>query len=239
MTRLRAWIFLAAALAGIAITVSLGMWQWGRARDKIALESAIESRREMPALGQDVLLLPPSPDLMHRRVALRGQWLPEATIYLDNRQMGGRPGFYVVTPLRLSGREAVVLVQRGWIPRDLMDRQRLAPVDTPAGEVELVGRIAPPPAKLYDFDPSARGPIRQNLDWSAYRAETRLPLVAGSVVQIGPASEGLLRDWPMPAGGADKNYGYAFQWWSLATVIFLVYVWFQFIAPARRRARQP
>ena len=58
----------------------------------------------------------------------------------------------------------------------------------------------------------------------------------GSVVQIGEPSEGLLRDWPVPASGADKNYGYAFQWWALCAVIFILYVWFQFIAP-RRRAR--
>ncbi len=238
MNRIRFWGFLAAALGGMALTIALGLWQWGRAKDKIALETAIETRRDLPPLGQEVLLLPASPDLMHRRVTLRGRWLAQDTVYLENRQMQGRAGFYVVTPLRLSGHDAAVLVQRGWIPRDMADRQRLVPVETPSGEVELQARIAPAPAKLYDFDPAARGPIRQNLDWSAFRAETGLPLVPGSVVQVGPASEGLLRDWPMPASGAEKNYGYAFQWWSLATVIFLVYVWFQFIAPARRQARR-
>lgn len=246
-TALRFWLLTVAAVAGIALTTSLGYWQWGRARDKLALEAQILARRELPALSQQVLLLPASPDLLHRRVALRGYWLPEHTVFLDNRQMNGRVGFYVVTPLRLTAADgheaagagqAVVLVQRGWAPRDMRQREQLPPVETPSGEVTLQARIAPAPAKLFDFDPAARGPIRQNLDWAAFRAETGLPLVAGSVQQLGPASEGLARDWPMPASGADKNYGYAFQWWAMASLIFILYAWFQFIAPRRRPARR-
>lgn len=244
-----------AAAAGCALTTSLGFWQWGRAQDKLALQAQIQARRELPALSQEVLLLPASPDLQHRRVALRGRWLAQQTVFLENRQMDGRVGFYVVTPLQLAGtgdandakepgvqgaqegRQAVVLVQRGWAPRDQADRSRLPPIETPSGLVTLEGRIAPAPAKLYDFDPAARGSIRQNLDWAAFRQETGLPLVAGSVQQLGPSSEGLARDWPLPASGADKNYGYAFQWWALAGVIFILYVWFQFIAPRRRASR--
>lgn len=232
----RAWLIALAAASGMAATFSLGMWQWGRAQDKLALQAAIEARQAQPPLEAQVLLTAAgSPDLLHRAVVLRGQWIAEHTVYLDNRQMQGKPGFYVVTPLRLAGAEAVVLVQRGWVPRNFVDRTQLPPVDTPAGEVTLTGRIAPQPARLYEFDGAPAGPIRQNLDLSAFRAETGLPLVGGSVQQTGASSEGLLRDWPAPASGADKNYGYAFQWWSLCGVIFILYAWFQFIAPRRRR----
>ena len=109
--------------------------------------------------------------------------------------------------------------------------------NVPAGEVTLTGRIAPPPARLYEFDGAGTGPIRQNLALEAFRRETGLPLVDGSVQQAGNPSEGLLRDWPAPASGAEKNYGYAFQWWALSGLILILYVWFQFIAPRRRRAR--
>ena len=194
-----------AALAGIAITLSLGAWQWGRAQQKLALQAAMEARQALPALEADALRVAPgAPDLLHRAVVLHGRWVPEHTVYLDNRQMQGRPGFYVVTPLQLAGQPQAVLVQRGWVPRDFQDRTRLPPVQTPAGEVTVTGRIAPAPAKLYEFDGGAAGPIRQNLDLSAFRAETRLDLLDGSVQQLGPPSEGLLRDWPVPASGAAK-----------------------------------
>ena len=100
------------------------------------------------------------------------------------------------------------------------------------------------PARLYEL-PGAGAPlqqqgfavIRQNLDLGAFAAETRLPLTGFTVLQTGPASEGLQRDWPQPAAGVDKHYGYAFQWFGLAGLILVLYVWFQFIA-ARRHARR-
>lgn len=238
----RFWLVTLGAAIGVAVTFSLGLWQWGRAHEKLALQAQQQARQALPALGQDTLRITPrSPDLTHRTVILRGQWLAAQTVYLDNRQMQGRVGFYVMTPLRLSpdaagAPDAVVLVQRGWVPRSFTDRQQLPAITTPSGEVTVSGRIAPAPSKLYAFDGADTGPIRQNLDLLAFRAETGLPLLEGSVQQTGAPSEGLLREWPVPANSADKNYGYAFQWWALCGVIFLLYAWFQFIAPRRRPA---
>jgi cytochrome oxidase assembly protein ShyY1 len=38
------------------------------------------------------------------------------------------------------------------------------------------------------------------------------------------APEALLRDWPAPALGADKHKGYAFQWYALAAMAVLFFV---------------
>ncbi len=242
VSALRTGLLTLGALLGMGLTFSLGMWQWGRAHEKLALQAQQQAREALPPLAGDTLRAAPlAPDLLHRTVVLRGQWLAPQTVYLDNRQMNGRVGFYVVTPLRLlpqpgQGGDAVVLVQRGWVPRNFSDRQQLPAVTTPAGEITITGRIAPAPSKLYDFDGAPAGAIRQNLDLAAFRAETGLPLVEGSVQQTGAPSEGLLRDWPVPASSADKNYGYAFQWWALCGAIFILYVWFQFISPRRRQA---
>lgn len=244
----RFWLLTLAAAVGMAVTLSLGLWQWGRAQEKLALQADLQARQALPPLGPEALgpvgAASRPQDLMHRVVVLRGQWLADHTVFLDNRQMNARVGFYVVTPLRLSpsagGQSpqdaAVVLVQRGWVPRSFTDRQQLPAITTPAGEVTVTGRIAPAPSKLYDFDGAPSGAIRQNLDLAAFRTETGLPLVDGSVLQTDAPSDGLLRDWPVPARSADKNYGYAFQWWALCGVIFILYVWFQFIAPRRRPA---
>jgi len=176
------------------------------------------------------------PALLHRPVVLRGTWIADRTVWLDNRQMNALSGFYVVTPLRLDGSSAVVLVQRGWAPRNFLRREALPPLATPTGTVEVRGRLAPPPARLYSFDAQEAGAIRQNLDLGRFRAETGLPLLPLSVQQSGAASEGLLRQWPLAGSGAEKNYGYAFQWWAIAGLISILYVWFQFILPRRRRA---
>ncbi|MEJ6020786.1 SURF1 family protein [Ramlibacter sp. PS4R-6] len=237
MRPLRSWLVTAAALAGIAATFALGQWQLGRGRERDAAQAAIEARAQLPELAQASLAAPNAQELVHRRVVLRGTWDAPRTVFLDNRQMRGAPGFYVVTPLKLEGSDAAVLVQRGWAPRNFERREQLPKVDTPAGPVELRGRIAPPPARLYEFRGVETGPIRQNLDIAAFSAETGLKLAQVSVLQAAPpASEGLLRDWPRPAAGSERNYGYALQWWALCALIAILYVWFQFIAP-RRQAR--
>jgi surfeit locus 1 family protein len=236
MPPLRRWLLAAGALASFAATLALGGWQWGRAQQKLALHAAIEQRGQQPPASADELAGTGGTGLLHRQVDLRGQWLATHTVYLDNRQMNGKPGFFVVTPLRLDGRADVVAVQRGWVPRNFTQRAQLPQVQTPAGTVTLRGRVAPPPARLYEFGEGQRGRIRQNLDLAAFRAETGLALLPVSVLELGPASEGLLREWPEVASGAEKNYGYAFQWWALSGLVAFLYVWFQLIAPRRRRA---
>ena len=231
----RFWIVTLAALAGIAATLSLGVWQLGRAHEKLARQASIDERKAMPPLGGEVLLQPArAADLIYRPIVLRGAWLPRYTVFLDNRQMDGRAGFYVVTPLRLEGSPLAVAVERGWAPRNFVQREQLPPVETPPGTVEVRGRLAPPPAKLYEFAGAGAGPIRQNLDLARWRVETGLRLPDVAVQQTGGPSEGLLRDWPGAGSGAEKNYGYAFQWWALSGLISILYVWFQFIAPRRK-----
>ena len=228
-----------AALVGIVAALGLGQWQWGRGQQRTALHDAVAAREQAAPVSVQELLAAPSPEaLLHRPVVLRGTWLGDRTVFLDNRQMNAVPGFYVVTPLRIEGTPAVVLVQRGWVQRDFERRDRLPPVRTPTGPVEVRGRVAPPPAKLYAFAGEEKGTIRQNLDLAAFRAETGLPLLALSVQQLGAPSDGLLRLWPQAGSGAEKNYGYAFQWWALAALIAILYVWFQLVVP-RRQARHP
>ncbi|HUR88845.1 MAG TPA: SURF1 family protein [Ramlibacter sp.] len=232
---LRFWLVTAAALAAIVITFSLGQWQLGRGRERDALQAQIDERQRQAALSQVSLLSAQAGELMHRPVVLRGTWDASHTVFLDNRQMHGMPGFYVVTPMKLDGAAKSVLVQRGWVPRNFDRRDQLPVVKTPGGVVEVQGRIAPPPSRLYDFKGTESGPIRQNLDIPGFAAETRLDLLGVSVQQTTPAaSEGLLRDWPSPGSGSERNYGYAFQWWALCAAIAILYAWFQFIAPRRK-----
>ena len=238
---LRFGVIMLAAILGVTLTASLGFWQLRRAATKEAWQSQMTQRADMAMLdGASLGLANDSPDnragLIHRTVHLQGEWLTPHTWYLDNRQMNGRVGFYVVTPLRLAGSTGVILVQRGWVPRDFTQRTRLPEVVTPAGVIELTGRIALAPSKLYELGESMQGPIRQNLDLAALRAETAWPLLEVTVVQTGGPSEGLLREWPQPASGVEKHYGYAFQWFGLSALIALLYVWFQIVQRKKHAA---
>jgi surfeit locus 1 family protein len=221
-----------AAVIVALLTARLGFWQLSRAAEKNALQTAIEQQTQRPVLGALPNDLRAVASLHHRRVQLQGRWSPAHTVYLDNRQMNGRPGFFVITPLLLADGRAV-LVQRGWLPRNMNDRARIDDAPAPAGDIRLDGRIAPPPARLFEFDGADTGRIRQNLDVDAFARETALRLLPLSVLQTGPADNALQRDWPAPATGVAKHHGYAFQWFGLSTLVVILYAWFQLIQPRR------
>lgn len=236
---LRAVVVLLAAFAGAAVTARLGAWQLDRAAQKNAWHEARLRQARLPPLALAELARDTGavPAQLHRRVLLSGQWLAARTIYLENRQMNGRPGFYVVTPLRLDDGGAL-LVQRGWLPRDPRDRTRIVLPAPPAGRVQVEGLVAAGMPRLFDFDGAASGPIRQNLDLAAFARETGLALRPLAVVQeegTTPVADGLLRQWPAPAADVQKHYGYAFQWFALCALIIGLYAWFQVLRPPLAR----
>ena len=231
-------IVFVAALAASLGTARLGVWQLDRAAGKQALQQAIDERFALPPLPAASLAsaAEAAAGQWHRQVRLRGRWMPAGTVFLENRQHAGKPGFVVLTPLQLADGTAVV-VQRGWMPRDFVDRTRVAAPALPDGEVEIEARIAPPPARLLEFEGAGAGPIRQNLDLEAFSREIGRPLRPLSLLQLEgavPVSDGMVRDWPRPSSGVHKHHGYAFQWFALSALLAGLYVWFQIIRPRRR-----
>jgi surfeit locus 1 family protein len=232
----RGWLLVAATVAGMALTARLGWWQLARADQKLALQADLDRRGTLPPLLTSELALDEATaaQQVHRRATVSGTWRADLTVHLDNRQMAGRVGFFVLTPLVLPDGSAIV-VQRGWRARDFQDRSRLAPLPTPAGVVEVGGRLARNPARLYEFDGAASGPIRQNLDLAAFARETGLRLRPVSLLQESAADDGLQRDWPRPAADVHKHHGYAFQWFALCALIGGLYVWFRVFRPKFKR----
>jgi surfeit locus 1 family protein len=232
------WLVLALALLSVGLTCSLGLWQLGRAAEKTSLQQARTQQAEKPVLNGQSLKVGSDPsdareDLLHRRMVLTGHWQHQHTVYLENRQMNAKPGFFVLTPLKLEGVGTTVLVQRGWVQRSFTVRTALPPVGQSSERVEVAGNLAPWPSRLYDFGGEEQGPIRQNLDWQVFRQQTGLDLPRYTLLQSGAASEGLLREWPVVASGVAKHHGYAFQWFGLSALIALLYVWFQIVQPRR------
>ena len=233
------WVLVTlATLLGVAVTLSLGRWQLQRAADKQALQARMEAQSNRQFVDTLALVNSTEPSaLVQQHAQLRGYWVANKTVYLDNRQMNAKVGFFVLTPLLLEGTQQAIVVQRGWIPRNFEDRNQLVPVDTPAGLVTVQGRLAPPPGRIYEPGQSAPTAIRQNLALEQYRVETGLPLLPVMLVQTGTASEGLLRDWPAVNLGVEKHYGYALQWFGIALLMALLYLWFQILKPYFHRPK--
>jgi surfeit locus 1 family protein len=236
----RFWVVTIAAGLSVVLTASLGQWQMGRASTKLAWQAQLDERQAQPVIGWDEIQdahAQNTEEAMHfRSVVLRGRWMHEATVFLDNRPMTGQVGFVVVTPLIPEHSGPAVLVQRGWVPRHAIDRTKLPSIPQNTGWVEVSGVFVPPPSKLYQLGPDAEGPIRQNIDVQTVAQQWTTPLVLASVqlTHVQPPEQGFRHDWPVIASNVHKHYGYAAQWFSLSALILLLYVWFQIIAPRRR-----
>lgn len=232
---LRTGLLTLLAVLGVIGTAWLGRWQLNRADEKIAQQRLIEERAALPSLGAADLAHTDGQRDLGRRIVLTGQWWHERTVYLDNRPMDGRVGFIVVTPLRLPG-QGLVLVQRGWVPRNFSDRQALPTLPQSDEVVRVEGRLIAAPSRAYELGQDmGTSSIRQNLDPAAYAQEIGAPLLPLTVLQTDADADGLLRHWPAPDLGVSKHHGYAFQWFALCALISGLYVWFQFVRPWRAR----
>ena len=241
----RFWLLTFATVLGIGVTASLGVWQLGRAQEKEALQLAMDNQSGLPTLtGQNLLASADVMTTVHRQAVLTGTWLPQYTVFLDNRQMDAKPGLFVLTPFELADQtgsvKKVILVQRGWVARHFLDRTIVSEVPTATGAVQIEGRMAPPPSKLYAFKGPDVGLIRQNIDLPEFAQQTQREFLGVSLLQTDPAAastvapavaEGLLRHWQRPNNGVEKHYGYMVQWWALSALIAILYVWFQIVRP--------
>jgi len=197
--RPRAWA-LALAVAACAAFIALGNWQARRAEEKRALGAQLEKNR----------------------IALDGTFLPDYTVFLDNKIRNHRAGYEVVTPLRVDGDH--VLVNRGWTEAG-PTRDVLPQVRTPAGRVHVEGITLERLPRLLNLESKATGKVRQSLDLGEFAAQTGLRLRPYFLEQHSPADDDLARDWPRPDAGVAMHESYSLQWYSfavLAAVLFIV-----------------
>jgi surfeit locus 1 family protein len=212
------WVPFLAALVAAAIGASMGEWQTRRALEKERIELRWSARENAPALPLDG-----APgrleELEFRRVILRGRFVPEWTIYLDNRPHKGAAGFYVLTLFQLEQDMSHVLVNRGWAPRNVADRTLVPQGALPSGTVGIEGVVRRSPGNVLQLgtaDPLRPGAIVQNVDLADLETASGRALQGFVVEQVNASDDGLVRDWPRPSSGADKHRGYAFQWYGLA-----------------------
>ena len=236
-SRLPAWLrsplFLAIVTAiAVALFVSAGNWQRGRLAQKEGMAAAWDRAQSMPAVPLPGGTVQWS-DWLYRKVELRGTWLPEAQLLLDNRIRAGRTGFHVLTPMRLAD-SRVVMVNRGFVAA-LPRRDQLPAVAVPGGEQVVEGRVAMPPQRYLELGSGgAQGAVWQNLDTARMSHALGVSLLPIVVEAIGGPADGLARDWPRPDFGADTHRIYMGQWYAFAALAVILFAYFTL----RRRVRR-
>lgn len=232
------FVGLLVAAAACTVTVMLGNWQLHRAEDKRLVSARHETAMSEPALILSAATLATGVDpaiFTGRRVAVRGSFDPGLTYFLDNRSRGGRPGYEVLTPLRLTGSEQSLLVLRGWMPAGAR-REAMPFVRTPEGEVKIEGlALRALSHALQPPGPPQAGRVRQNLEIAEFARLSGRVILPFALEQHTDTEDGLDRAWPRADSGADKNMAYAVQWYSFAVLSLILFITLSFKRQAHGR----
>ncbi|MEA2758577.1 MAG: surfeit locus 1 family protein [Methylobacteriaceae bacterium] len=220
------------ALAGIAVLVSLGIWQLHRLAWKEALIARIEARAKappgpLPPESEWAALKPE--DYEYRHVMLRARFdRREALVFRGSGpEPGEGPGYLVLAPLILPDGSAVI-VNRGFVPSVAKDGSTHAPLP---GEVAVTGLMREPePRNL--FTPSDQPDKNQwfTRDPRAIANHFGLSRVAPFTVDADFSGN----PKALPRGGTtviafpNSHLAYALTWFGLAATlagVFVAWAW--------------
>jgi len=220
------WVPTLVTLPLLAFLVGLGMWQLDRAEQKRSLLEQWQDRRDDPPAALEAVLAGEAKRFS--RVVARGRFDGEHQFLLDNRIRDNRPGFHVLTPLKLAEGEGAILVNRGWAPMG-KGRSDLPELPVPEGPVQVVGGLAPPPQTGIRMGPPDPGKgnwpkVVQHVDPERVSRQLGYP-VRSRVIRLDPSAPGgFERDWGKPVPfGPKRHLGYAFQWFALAATLLVIY----------------
>lgn len=211
-------------IGGVTLLCCLGFWQLSRAHQKEEIQAQLRSGHVGQPLGTQDLLQPIelSPFRYHQ-VLLKGHFLNNQTILLDNKINNGQPGYYVFVPFTLND-QTVILVNRGWIP--IGPSRLTVPSPNPIkGEVTIEGYL--------DFayrNPFIKNALETNkIEWPLRMQQLDLDLLHSLIGKnihtmlvtldknspyafVAPIAPGT----SMPPA---RHRAYAFQWFALSVTL--------------------
>lgn len=216
-----------ATIVVMAICIQLGMWQYNKAQQKLALQHQIEQGLavqpvELPDVVEKV------EDWRYKRVQFEGEYVPEYQILLDNRVNDNVVGYHVLTPMKLAGKQGYVLVNRGWIAGNL--NREVPTVVTPVGKQTLQGDVDFPLKKVFTLEATATKNepwkmVWQHMDMQRYKDAVPFEVKPFIVrLEADSGGGGFRRNWPIPKDRITVHLGYAYQWFGFALTLFVIYV---------------
>jgi len=221
-------------LAFFVLFLVLGHWQWQRADYKESLRLRYQQGevsepltiKQIIALGKDVNTFP---------VVIDGSFDNSHSVLLDNQVENMSVGFQVLTPL-VTAQHETILVDRGWLPLG-KDRAHFTevPLLDNTRQFHITGKVYFPSEKQFvlqnDKFVDIHWPLLvQKLDLAGIGKALGVEL-APFVIRLNEDQQvengqQLIRHWQFMVMGPEKSRAYSFQWYAMAAVLFLFYVYF-------------
>lgn len=215
----------------LALLLSLGFWQLGRADEKRILiaqqKKHLDTVMELNSRTDDNTEF-----LRYRQISATGHYDGSKQFLIDNQIVKGKAGYFVMTPFILKNSDKAVLVNRGWLPAN-PDRNVLPDIAFKDGQsVNIKGRINTFPSVGLKLDgaeiPSEGWPsVVQLAEAPALSKKLGRELFSFQVELDPEGAEGYTRNWQksnlMPP---EKHIAYATQWFGLALTLSILFFWY-------------
>lgn len=230
----RKWLFTTLLVfLGTALCIRLGIWQLDRLEQRRAFNAQVMSMRVMPPLDLNSEEADSIETMEWRAVTVSGEYDFENQVAIRNQYFRDQYGYHLLTPLRFNG--GAVLIDRGWIPADGNSvpagwRKYDEPgAVTVTGQIRL-GQGKPAFGGVADVLPADGSPLWMwnNGDIENIALQMPYPIYAVYIQpNIDPADE----TPPIPYQPTvelteGSHFGYALQWFTFATILFMGYPFF-------------
>lgn len=231
------------AMAGLAVLLALGTWQWQRKSWKEVLIATIAARAKAAPIEAAAWLGRPCPALDSVGLAGSCEYLSVRLIgtfdHVDERHVytgiakpagggvGGQ-GYWIMTPFRLAGTGQSITVSRGFVPEaaKLPSARQAGQI---AGETSVVGlvRQAEPRATFTGANDPAKNIWYLRNPGELFAQNLMVTRPEFYVDLLSPPPPGGL---PQPTAGridiANRHLEYALTWWGLAATLLGVFAAF-------------
>lgn len=207
---------------------TLGVWQVKRYHYKTNLLNEWQQSLNAPAKPLATLLSTQA-NLQLQHAAVRGQYVNELTMFVQDQIRDNKVGYEVLTPLQIKGEKKLLLIDRGWIETaDINVVPQVSPVQ---GEQRITGHI-----KLlneYQFmlgdnilQPAKKPLVMQKIEIAELERVTQQAFFPFVLRLDADNAHGFVREWVITNMMPQRHMAYAVQWFALALVLLIAWLCF-------------
>ena len=227
------WFATLLVIAGTLVLVRLGIWQLDRLEQRRAFNAQVTAARAQSVLDLNQQVPADVNELEWRSVQFVGQYDFENQVAIRNQYYGNQYGYHLLTPLLSQG--TAVLVDRGWIPAEGNSTPEDWRKYDETGEVKVIGQIRlglgkPAFGGVADALPAdgSRLALWNNADVPQVAAQLTYPILPIYIQVNANVSD---TEPPIPFQPElelteGPHFGYALQWFTFATILFVGYPFF-------------
>ena len=208
----------------LPVLLLLGSWQISRGMEKEEIWNLNNLNKSLPVMSEEEVLSLSFDNAVYRSIFLDGRFGDESYL-LDNRLYKQEAGYEVFSVFKTENNKTY-LVNRGWVSKEeFNDQDALI-----KSRITIEGIYSP--FRRFGLNLSNENPITgwpkkvQELTYEQAALEIGAE-VEEAVIQLSAGSVGAYEPIWLPAEfKPSRHYGYAVQWFGLALVLAVSYIYF-------------